>query len=907
MDEVVENQRWYALSGWSDKLLEKDPPAWSDAARRVAKAKPPLPHAEWHFYRSDEYDENGWIYSASFDLSDFGAKNAASVVRSRIWLKASTEPVQAPTALTHLPLSPVESVCMEAPPAASASIAEAPPLKEADPAPTSAPVAVKQGGYLSRFSSAALNVSKSAVDFAASKSVGAVLTAALSVHEVSAYAYDTAHAAAVSALAADTAAAPPRPKGPSAARSPNASTRRFPDLTPMEKAMVSCCADLAVHPVASAPEPVLRPDCTQCKSPFGISKYRYHCGYCGEAYCRDHLPATERLHAFGGASPVKICATCVDFLAQKIDVQQRNWRVERVRDYLDRTLAPYVSVSTDTALDKAFRAAEGTLAAAKAAPLGATAKMAVVSADFLRKYGRAGLIGFVLRNEFMQSFNTLKALLGDMESLSVQDAAVGLYYFMATNRGHRGGHPLDEREMHNGCPTVPDALLHELIRFAPITLHAIYELDILDIQRFVKLQGFTLLFASVEHRTANQPAFGLVARADEKLAVLLVRGSKSVQDILTDLQVAPGDASSHGPLDAFAHHGMAQAAAWMKAQTIDALRELHGRGYRLMVNGHSLGGGVAALLAVMLHTEFPDVKCYAYAVPACANRETAAACAPYVHSVVLRDDFVPRAKTHNIVRLSTELKAFRDDWKNTALEDWTAVKSRVKSVWAPRKREWATMEAARTRGTLLPTSETPLVNAATPSREAAVDAWTLTRSNLVDKYSESNGSSPKAPETPQTTDKEGDDGRAMETDNAVELFVPGQIVHLYHTHGVYDAAFVDRDCDALGKIHIFENMLSDHLGRNYLAALRIVRDARKASSPPPAWVCFGTHTRCMCCEAPFTWNSTSQSEAQANRDQHNCRSCGWLVCDGCSEKRKPLPEYGINTPVRVCDKCFYKA
>ncbi|KDO16218.1 hypothetical protein SPRG_18242 [Saprolegnia parasitica CBS 223.65] len=102
-------------------------------------------------------------------------------------------------------------------------------------------------------------------------------------------------------------------------------------------------------------------------------------------------------------------------------------------------------------------------------------------------------------------------------------------------------------------------------------------------------------------------------------------------------------------------------------------------------------------------------------------------------------------------------------------------------------------------------------------------------------------------------------------------------------------------------------MLSDHLGRNYLAALRIVRDARKASSAPPPWVCFNTHTRCMCCEAPFTWNSTSQSEAQANRDQHNCRSCGWLVCDGCSEKRKPLPEYGINTPVRVCDKCFYKA
>ncbi|KAE9342319.1 hypothetical protein PR003_g9534 [Phytophthora rubi] len=62
----------------------------------------------------------------------------------------------------------------------------------------------------------------------------------------------------------------------------------------------------------------------------------------------------------------------------------------------------------------------------------------------------------------------------------------------------------------------------------------------------------------------------------------------------------------------------------------------------------------------------------------------------------------------------------------------------------------------------------------------------------------------------------------------------------------------------------------------------------------------------MCCDSPFAWNSTSSSEAQQNRDQHNCRRCGVLVCEGCSEKFKSIPEFGINVPVRVCDRCYYE-
>lgn len=44
-----------------------------------------------------------------------------------------------------------------------------------------------------------------------------------------------------------------------------------------------------------------------------------------------------------------------------------------------------------------------------------------------------------------------------------------------------------------------------------------------------------------------------------------------------------------------------------------------------------------------------------------------------------------------------------------------------------------------------------------------------------------------------------------------------------------------------------------------------------------------------------------------DRRRHHCRSCGQAVCDGCSQNRRPVPERGWNTDVRVCDVCNKKS
>uniref|UniRef100_K3WLF6 sn-1-specific diacylglycerol lipase n=1 Tax=Globisporangium ultimum (strain ATCC 200006 / CBS 805.95 / DAOM BR144) TaxID=431595 RepID=K3WLF6_GLOUD len=281
------------------------------------------------------------------------------------------------------------------------------------------------------------------------------------------------------------------------------------------------------------------------------------------------------------------------------------------------------------------------------------------------------------------------------------------------NRGERGASPESERDEHAGCDLIADDLLADILKFAPLALHAIYELDVLDIQRISKLQNFSLIYAHIQNQDVRHPSFALLGNKEKKSALLLIRGSKSVQDLLTDIQAhpeeigmptgsSPREESSGGFVDAFAHNGMLKAAMWIKDRIVGSLRILHAEGYQITLAGHSLGAGCAALLSVMLQKEFENLQCFAYAVPACVNLHVAESCVDFVHSIVLRDDFVPRAKASNILKLVEELKGFKGCWRDTASDDVGAFMDRAKTLWRPRKREWAIEEADMRKGKLAP-------------------------------------------------------------------------------------------------------------------------------------------------------------------------------------------------------------
>ena len=50
------------------------------------------------------------------------------------------------------------------------------------------------------------------------------------------------------------------------------------------------------------------------------------------------------------------------------------------------------------------------------------------------------------------------------------------------------------------------------------------------------------------------------------------------------------------------------------------LHPFHTQNYRLVLTGHSLGAGVASLLAIVLKPKYPKLQCYAYSPPGCVIR-----------------------------------------------------------------------------------------------------------------------------------------------------------------------------------------------------------------------------------------------------------------------------------------------
>ncbi len=71
------------------------------------------------------------------------------------------------------------------------------------------------------------------------------------------------------------------------------------------------------------------------------------------------------------------------------------------------------------------------------------------------------------------------------------------------------------------------------------------------------------------------------------------------------------------------------------------------KNYRLVVLGHSLGAGCAAMLSVMLRPLYPNLRCLAFGIPGSVFSENLAEeCSPWLTSYVLDADIIPRLAIH---------------------------------------------------------------------------------------------------------------------------------------------------------------------------------------------------------------------------------------------------------------------
>ncbi|KAM9838111.1 diacylglycerol lipase-beta [Aulostomus maculatus] len=174
------------------------------------------------------------------------------------------------------------------------------------------------------------------------------------------------------------------------------------------------------------------------------------------------------------------------------------------------------------------------------------------------------------------------------------------------------------------------------------------------------LQYRDFIYVSFHNQIYEIPFF--VALDHKREAVLVaVRGTLSLKDVLTDLSAECENLPIEGVSGAcYAHKGICQAASYIYKKLVNdgILNQAFSIApeYKLVITGHSLGAGTAALLAVLLRSSFPTLQCYSFSPPGgLLSKALADYSKGFVVSVVLGKDLVPRLSIPNMEDLKRRI------------------------------------------------------------------------------------------------------------------------------------------------------------------------------------------------------------------------------------------------------------
>ena len=159
----------------------------------------------------------------------------------------------------------------------------------------------------------------------------------------------------------------------------------------------------------------------------------------------------------------------------------------------------------------------------------------------------------------------------------------------------------------------------------------------------------------------------LLETGGDQRAVLAVRGTKSFADALTNVLAAhmPFGQELVSEGEALAHSGFVHSARAVLDNMQPQIDRVLAEKRPLVITGHSLGAGTAAIIAVELAMRYPELlsaeggsprmQCVAFACPAVASAPLCDAVNGFITSVINCDDCIPRASVNNFVNLFNEI------------------------------------------------------------------------------------------------------------------------------------------------------------------------------------------------------------------------------------------------------------
>ncbi|KAK2588417.1 hypothetical protein KPH14_004418 [Odynerus spinipes] len=201
------------------------------------------------------------------------------------------------------------------------------------------------------------------------------------------------------------------------------------------------------------------------------------------------------------------------------------------------------------------------------------------------------------------------------------------------------------------------------------------------LRKMVEVGEVEVVYATF-HVDVGETPFFVALDYTKKKVVVSIRGTLSMKDVLTDLN-AEGEVLPLTPPkdDWLGHKGMVQAAEYIRKKLQEeniiarALAKDPSRGtdqFGLVLVGHSLGGGTAAILAILLKQEYPDLICFSFAPPGgLLSMPAQQYSQEFTTSVVVGKDVVPRLGLRQMESLRADLinaikRSVDPKWKTIA-------------------------------------------------------------------------------------------------------------------------------------------------------------------------------------------------------------------------------------------------
>ena len=156
----------------------------------------------------------------------------------------------------------------------------------------------------------------------------------------------------------------------------------------------------------------------------------------------------------------------------------------------------------------------------------------------------------------------------------------------------------------------------------------------------------------------HRPAFFIVREKSLHRLVFCIRGTSSSQDVLTDLCCVAEDYETGAAGKHRAHKGILTSARRLAAMTEDIVaNELEANpDFSLVIAGHSLGGGVAAVLGSLWEKRFPRIKVFCYGTPCVSTIHSKPTIDQHIISVIGEGDPFATLSLGHVANASTAIE-----------------------------------------------------------------------------------------------------------------------------------------------------------------------------------------------------------------------------------------------------------